>query len=116
MRKCGIIRDPRNFPEVSMLADRVGANIDEAGADRVAVAALAFGEIADIMQSASRHESLSGVLWYGTDAIVNNEKFSSDPAVQKLVSEAGLVIPIFVLAPNPVYEKGKCSRPPLIHA
>ena len=91
--------------EVSMLADRVGANIDEAGADRVAVAALAFGEIADIMQSASRHESLSGVLWYGTDAIVNNEKFSSDPAVQKLVSEAGLVIPVFVLAPNPVYEK-----------
>ena len=91
--------------EVAALADLVEANVDEVGAGRVAVAALAFGEIADIMQPASQHESLSEVLWYGTDAIVNNDKFSNDPAVQKLVDEAGLIVPIFVLAPNPVYDE-----------
>lgn len=91
--------------EVAMLADLVGARVDEYGPDRVAVAALAFGEIAAIMKSASQHESLSNVLWYGTDAIVNNDDFSGDPAVQKLVDEAGLIVPIFVLAPNPVYDE-----------
>ena len=90
--------------EAAMLADLVEARIDESGSERVAVAALAFGEIAGIMKSASQHESLSRVLWYGTDAIVNNDDFSGDPAVQGLVDEAGLIVPIFVLASNPVYD------------
>ena len=91
--------------ETAMLADLVDARIAESGSDRVAVAALAFGEIAGIMKSASHHESLSKVLWYGTDAIVNNDDFSSDPEIQGLIDEAGLIVPIFVLAPNPVYDE-----------
>ena len=91
--------------EVALLADQVESLIDEVGADKVAIMVVTFAEITPIMQTASQYESLSQVLWLGTDTIVNNEEFSGDAIAQEFVNKAGLIVTSYAPASTTVSER-----------
>jgi ABC-type branched-subunit amino acid transport system substrate-binding protein len=91
--------------EVSLLADIVGNHVAEVGEDRVAVVVVTFTEITPITQSASPYESLSQVLWFSTDTVVNDAELASDAIAQEFLNRAGLVITAFAPASNPVSER-----------
>ena len=91
--------------EVSLLADIVGNHVAEVGEDRVAVVVVTFTEITPITQSASPYESLSQVLWFSTDTVVNDAELASDAIAQEFLNKAGLVITAFAPASNPVSER-----------
>ncbi len=63
----------------SVLAERVGALVDEHGADRVGVLTIGFAETLELMQEASVHDILDDVLWFCTDGITNNSALIDDP-------------------------------------
>ncbi len=88
--------------EVSLLDDTVGEHISEVGAEKVAVVIVTFSEITPIAQSASQYDSLSQVLWFSTDTVVNDDQLTNDPIAQKFFNETGLVITAYALSSNPV--------------
>ena len=91
--------------EVGLLADRVSGHIEDAGADGVAIMVITFSEVTPIMQSASAYESLSGVLWFGTDTIVNDEELASDAIAQEFLNKAGLVVTTFAPTSTTISER-----------
>ena len=91
--------------EVGLLADRVSGHIEDVGADGVAIMVITFSEVTPIMQSASAYESLSGVLWFGTDTIVNDEELSSDAIAQEFLNKAGLVVTTFAPTSTTISER-----------
>ena len=91
--------------EVALLADQVKPLIDEVGADKVAIMVVTFSEITPIVQTASQYESLSQVLWLGTDTIVNDGEFSGDAIAQEFVNKAGLVVTSYAPASTTISEK-----------
>ena len=88
--------------EVSLLDDMVEKHISEVGADKVAVVIVTFSEITPIAQSASQYDSLSQVLWFSTDTVVNDAELTNDPIAQRFFNETGLVITAYALSSNPV--------------
>ena len=91
--------------EVGLLADRVSGHIEDVGADGVAIMVITFSEVTPIMQSASAYESLSEVLWFGTDTIVNDEELSSDAIAQEFLNKAGLVVTTFAPTSTTISER-----------
>ena len=91
--------------EVALLADQVKPLIDEVGADKVAIMVVTFSEITPIVQTASQYESLSQVLWLGTDTIVNDGEFSGDAIAQEFVNKAGLVVTSYAPASTTISEE-----------
>ena len=88
--------------EVSLLDDITEKHISEVGADKVAVVIVTFSEITPIAQSASQYDSLSQVLWFSTDTVVNDAELANDPIAQRFFNETGLVITAYALSSNPV--------------
>ncbi|MXX21492.1 MAG: ABC transporter substrate-binding protein [Cenarchaeum sp. SB0661_bin_35] len=64
--------------EVSALADAVQEMVDKYGADKVGVFMISFDEFLLIVQSASQHEILTQVKWYGAESVAEHESFISD--------------------------------------
>ena len=91
--------------EVGLLADRVSGHIEDVGADGVAIMVITFSEVTPIMQSASAYESLSEVLWFGTDTIVNDEELASDAIAQEFLNKAGLVVTTFAPTSTTISER-----------
>ena len=91
--------------EIAILADQVKPLIDEVGADKVAIMVVTFSEVTPIMQTASQYESLSQVLWLGTDTIVNDGEFSGDAIAQEFVNKAGLVVTSYAPASTTISEE-----------
>ena len=84
--------------------DKVANHIDSVGADKVAVVIVTFSEITPIAQSASQYESLSNILWFSTDTVVNDAELSGDPIAQKFFNKTGLVITAYNLPPNQTFD------------
>ena len=80
----------------------VEEHISEVGAEKVAVVIVTFSEITPIAQSASQYDSLSQVLWFSTDTVVNDAELTNDPIAQRFFNETGLVITAYALSSNPV--------------
>ena len=55
--------------EVSTLAAEVQKQVDEHGKDKVAVFMIAFGQYIQIIESATNHEILSEVRWFGAETL-----------------------------------------------
>ena len=91
--------------EIGLLADSVQENIDEVGADKVAVIILSFSEITPVMQAADQYDHLSQVLWMGTDTIINDTEFEEDPIAQRFVDRSGLVVASWAPSDNPIADK-----------
>jgi branched-chain amino acid transport system substrate-binding protein len=88
--------------EVSSLNDMVTKHISDVGADKVAVVVVTFSEITPIAQSASQYDSLSQVLWFSTDTVVNDDQLKDDRIAQEFFNETGLVITAYALSSNPI--------------
>ena len=63
----------------SLLADKVQAHVDEFGADKVGVLFIGFSETLQFMQSASQHNILDEVKWFGSDGNSKENKLITDP-------------------------------------
>ncbi|MCH8085617.1 MAG: ABC transporter substrate-binding protein [Nitrosopumilus sp.] len=63
----------------SLLAEKVQGYVDEYGKDKVGVMFLGFAEILSFMQSASQHEILDDVRWFGPGANTKEHKLIDDP-------------------------------------
>ena len=73
--------------ETSLLADAVRGYVDEYGADKVGVLYIGFGEVLLFMQSASDHDVLDDVRWFGSDANTKDSSLVEDPIGLQFVTD-----------------------------
>ena len=90
--------------EVSSLAAEVSALADEHGADRVAVLMISFGESAEIAGTASAHETLSGVRWFGSDTLVGRPQLS-EGILAEWAEQVGLTAMQLAESGGPLHER-----------
>ena len=69
---------PEFSAAASLLAAEVEEHVEEFGADKVAVHMVGFAETVQLMQSASNHDVLDDVAWYGSDGSVKEDRIVSD--------------------------------------
>lgn len=101
----------RYHPEVtefsssaSLLAERVRQHSDSHGPDRTAVLDMSFTEAVQIMQSASQHDILDDVRWFGASAIVKDSQLIEDRISQRFAEDVGFVAMQFAPSKSPKYE------------
>jgi branched-chain amino acid transport system substrate-binding protein len=120
VQRGGIIDDGvRYFPEspefsvsTSILAEKVQGYVDEYGKDKVGVLFLGFAEILQFTQSASQHEILDNVRWFGPGANTKEHKLIDDPIGLEFSTNVQFTTVQFAAskitdtgAVNPIYEK-----------
>ncbi|MCH6586530.1 MAG: ABC transporter substrate-binding protein [Thaumarchaeota archaeon] len=96
----------------SLLAEKVQGYVDEYGKDKVGVLFLGFAEILSFMQSASQHEILDDVRWFGPGANTKEHKLIDDPIGLEFSTNVQFTTVQFAAskitdtgAVNPIYEK-----------
>jgi len=70
---------PEFSASTSLLAEKVRGYVDEYGKDQVGVLFLGFAEILQFTQSASEHDVLDDVRWFGPGANTKEHKLIEDP-------------------------------------
>ena len=120
VQRGGIIDDGvRYFPEspefsvsTSILAEKVQGYVDEYGKDKVGVLFLGFAEILQFIQSASQHEILDKVRWFGPGANTKEHKLIDDTIGLEFSTNVQFTTVQFAAskitdtgAVNPIYEK-----------
>lgn len=70
---------PEFSATTSLLAKEVNEQVAIHGAENVGVVMIGFAETLQFMQSATEHDVLDDVLWFGTDANTKEEKITDDP-------------------------------------
>ena len=85
------------------LSERVAANIDDVGADRVVV--VVPEAIIEIMTHASQHEPLLQVLWFTTDMAAHSHDPLYYPGVREFVNETGMIRVGLDPPPNPIQDR-----------
>ena len=98
---------PEFSASASLLAEKVSDAIDEYGADNVAVMTLGFSETLQLMQSASEHDVLDDVRWYGTNAIIKEHKLTNDPIGLKFVTSTNLITTQVAVSDNPIFQRAQ---------
>ena len=106
----GVRHDPSNqgaIAGVLALSEQVAANIDDVGADRVAVVTLPRRGFLEIMTHASQHEPLLQVLWLTTDAAASNYDLDliGDPVSGEFINATRMIKIGLDLPPNPMQDK-----------
>lgn len=96
---------PEFSVSASLLADLVKQYVDEYGKDKVAIAFFGFIEVTHFMQSASEHEILDDVRWYGGDANVKEPELVSDPIASEFANTVSFKTAQFALSNNPTLDK-----------
>lgn len=79
--------------DLERLAAVVNRQIWDHGANSVAVQAVSFGEITDIMTAAERWPVLATVRWFGTDGTALNEEILLNPKAAAFAAKTGYVTP-----------------------
>ena len=70
---------PEFSASTSLLAEKVQMYVDEYGSDNVGVVIISFAEVLQFIQSASNHDVLNDVRWFGSDVNTKEEKLIADP-------------------------------------
>ena len=96
---------PEFSASTSLLASTVQKNIDKHGTDKVAVLFLGFAEVLQFMQSASEHDSLDDVRWFGPGANTKEHKLIDDPIGFDFSTSVQFTTVQFAASKNPTYEK-----------
>ncbi len=96
---------PEFSASTSLLAATVNEYVDEYGADKVAVLFLGFAEILQFMQSASEHDVLNDVRWFGPGANTKEHKLIEDPIGLDFSTNVQFTTVQFAASKNPIYEK-----------
>lgn len=82
--------DVRDFSvEIDSLANTVQGYVDAHGADKVAIVAVSFDEIVQILQSADRYPILKEVTWYGSETLAQNAFIVTDRIASDFAVEVG---------------------------
>lgn len=96
---------PEFSASTSLLASNVQGYVDEYGADKVAVLFLGFAEILQFMQSASQHDVLNDVRWFGPGSNTKEHKLIDDPIGLEFSTNVQFTTIQFAASKNPTYEK-----------
>ena len=86
--------DEADFDEVA--AD-IAARVEATGGESTAVYLTAFGEVAQLFNSASNDPALSSVPWYGSDSVALSEELVADPVAADFAVKVGYPNPILGL-------------------
>jgi len=103
---------PEFSASTSLLAEKVQGYVDEYGKDKVGVLFLGFAEILQFTQSASQHEILDDVRWFGPGANTKEHKLIDDPIGLEFSTNVQFTTVQFAASKttdtgdvNPIYEK-----------
>ena len=96
---------PEFSASTSLLAEKVQGYVDEYGADKVAVLFLGFAEILQFTQSASEHEVLDDVRWFGPGANTKEHKLIDDPIGLEFSTNVQFTTVQFAVSKNPIYDR-----------
>ncbi len=78
---------PEFSASTSLLAEKVQKYVDEYGEDNVGVIIISFAEILQFIQSASNHDVLDDVRWFGSDGNTKEERLIADPIGLKFAND-----------------------------
>ena len=95
---------PEFSASTSLLAEKVQGYVDEYGTDKVAVLFLGFAEILQFTQSASGHEVLDDVRWFGPGANTKEHKLIDDPIGLDFSTSVQFTTVQVAVSKNPIYE------------
>ena len=98
---------PELSVSVSVLNEKVAEYTELYGADNVGVLAVSFAEVLPLMQSASEHEILDEVAWFGTDGNTQEQKLIDDPIALEFSQTVGFTTTQVAFGDNPTYESVK---------
>ena len=96
---------PEFSASTSLLSEQVQGSVDEYGADKVGVMFLGFAEILQFTQSASEHDVLDDVRWFGPGANTKEHKLIDDPIGFEFSTNVQFTTVQFAPAENPTYDK-----------
>ena len=96
---------PEFSASTSLLAEVVQGYVDEYGKDKVGVLFLGFAEILQFTQSASQHEILDDVRWFGPGANTKEHKLIDDPIGLEFSTNVQFTTVQFAASKNPTYDK-----------
>ena len=96
---------PEFSASTSLLAQKVQSYVDEYGSDKVAVLFLGFAEILQFTQSASEHDVLDDVRWFGPGANTKEHKLIDDPIGLEFSTNIQFTTVQVAASKNPTYER-----------
>ncbi len=96
---------PEFSASTSLLAQRVQEHVEEYGPDKVAVLFLGFSEVLQFFQSASEHEVLDDVRWFGPGSITKEYKLINDPIGFEFSTDVKFTTIQFAASKNPTYDR-----------
>ena len=96
---------PEFSASTSLLAEKVRGYVEEYGADKVAILFLGFAEILSFIQSASEHEILDDVRWFGPGANTKEHRLIEDPIGLEFSTSVQFTTVQVAVSKNPTYEK-----------
>jgi len=96
---------PEFSASTSLLAEKVRGYVEEYGADKVAVLFLGFAEILQFTQSASQHDILDDVRWFGPGANTKEHRLIDDPIGLEFSTSVQFTTVQFAASKNPIYDK-----------
>ena len=96
---------PEFSASTSLLAERVRGYVEEYGADKVAVLFLGFAEILLFTQSASEHDVLDDVRWFGPGANTKEHRLIDDPIGLEFSTNVKFTTVQFAASKNPIYDR-----------
>jgi len=96
---------PEFSASTSLLAEKVQGYVDKYGKDKVGVLFLGFAEILQFTQSASQHEILDDVRWFGPGANTKEHKLIEDPIGLEFSTNVQFTTVQFAASKNPIYDK-----------
>ena len=96
---------PEFSASTSLLAKKVQEYVDEYGADKVAILFLGFAEILQFTQSASEHDILDDVRWFGPGANTKEHRLIDDPIGLEFTTSVQFTTVQFAASKNPIYDR-----------
>jgi branched-chain amino acid transport system substrate-binding protein len=96
---------PEFSASTSLLAEKIRGYVDEYGEDKVAVVFLGFAEILQFTQSASQHDVLDDVRWFGPGANTKEHKLIEDPIGLEFSTNIQFTTVQVAASKNPTYER-----------
>jgi branched-chain amino acid transport system substrate-binding protein len=96
---------PEFSASTSLLAKKVQEYVDEYGADKVAILFLGFAEILQFTQSASEHDILDDVRWFGPGANTKEHRLIDDPIGLEFSTNVQFTTVQFAASKNPIYDR-----------
>jgi len=96
---------PEFSASTSLLAEKVQEYVDEYGKDKVAIVFLGFAEVLQFTQSASEHDILDKIRWFGPGANTKEHKLIEDPIGLEFSTNVQFTTVQVAVSKNPIYER-----------